>query len=168
MGRLVELKGFHLCVPVYKRLIDEGYQVKWYVAGEGAYRAEMEMLIEENGVKDGFVLLGNCENPYTYIRSADICVQPSSYEGYSVAVFEEKYFHKPVVVTDISSNLEMIEDGENGIVVKRESEDIYRGVKALLDDETLRERIARTPAKGCAGNADIMAAIEREFDKNGR
>ena len=165
VGRLVELKGFHLCVPACKKLIDEGYQVKWYVAGEGDFRAEIEAEIERFEVKDNFILLGNCANPYTYINSADICVQPSSYEGYSVAVFEEKYFCKAVVVSDIPSNFEMIEDGKNGIIVKREVEDIYRGVKTLLDDESLRKKLANEPALGLAGNKQIIKAIEEKFEK---
>ena len=165
VGRLVELKGFHLCVPVCKSLIDEGYKIKWYVAGEGDFRHEIESEIEKYGVRDSFILLGNCANPYTYIKSADICVQPSSYEGYSVAVFEEKYFKKPVVVTDIPSNLEMITDKKNGVVVERNSEDIYVAVKYLLDNQEECEKIAQTPVNGLSNNRQIMQEIEKCFER---
>ena len=165
VGRLVELKGFHLCVSACKRLIDEGYKIKWYVAGKGDFRSEVEAEIEKYGVKDNFILLGNCSNPYTYIKSADICVQPSSYEGYSVAVFEEKHFKKAVVVTSIPSNLEMITDKENGIVVERTPDDIYRGVKYLLDNPVERANIAKTPVKGLSNNQQIMQEIEKCFEK---
>lgn len=165
VGRLVELKGFHLCVSACKRLIDEGYKIKWYVAGEGDFRGTIEAEIDKCDVKDNFILLGNCPNPYTYINGADICVQPSSYEGYSVAVFEEKYFRKPVVVTNIPSNLEMITDKENGIVVERNSEDIYQGVKYLLDNPEECVRIARTPVNGLSNNQQIMQEIEKCFER---
>lgn len=165
VGRLVELKGFHLCVEPCRRLIDEGYKIKWYVAGEGDFRRYIEAEIEKHGVNDSFILLGNCSNPYTYMNSADICVQPSSYEGYSVAVFEEKYFRKPVVVTDIPSNLEMITDTENGVIVKRNSEDIYRGVKYLLDNPEDRLRIGQATVNGPANNKQIIEEIEKYFEK---
>lgn len=165
VGRLVELKGFHLCVSVCKRLVDEGYKIKWYVAGEGDFRSAIENEIEKYAVQNDFILLGNCENPYTYMNSADICVQPSSYEGYAVAIFEEKYFQKPVVVTDIPSNLEMLTDKKSGIVVKRTSEDIYRGVKYLLDNPAECERIARTPVNGNSNNKEVMQEIEMCFEK---
>ena len=168
VGRLVELKGFHLCVSACKRLVDEGYKIKWYVAGEGDFRGEIEKEIEKYGVQEQFILLGNCANPYTYINAADICVQPSSYEGYSVAVFEEKYFKKPVVVTSIPSNLEMIEHKENGVVVERNSEDIYCGVKYLLDNPTECERMAQTPVKGLSNNQQIMEEIEKLFVSKAR
>ncbi len=165
VGRLVELKGFHLCVEPCRRLIDEGFKIKWYVAGEGDFRREIEAEIEKHAMKDHFILLGNCANPYTYMNSADICVQPSSYEGYSVAVFEEKYFRKPVVVTDIPSNLEMIEDMQNGVVVKRKSDDIYRGVKFLLDNPEDRLRIGQVAVKGPSNNQQIIEEIEKCFEK---
>ena len=163
VGRLVELKGFHLCVAACARLLTEGYKIKWFVAGEGDYRKEIEAEIEKYGVQDSFILLGNCANPYSYIRGADICVQPSSYEGYSVAVFEEKHFQKPVVVTNIPSNFEMIADKKNGIIIERTSDDIYRGVKYLLDYPQEREKMAKTPVTGAATNQQIMQEVEKLF-----
>ena len=59
----------------------------------------------------------------------------------------------------------MIEDGKNGIIVKREVEDIYRGIKALLDDKDLRKKLADEPALGLAGNQQIIKAIEEKFEK---
>ncbi len=165
VGRLVELKGFHLCVPACRRLLDEGYKIKWYVAGEGDFRKDIEAEIEKYGVKDSFILLGNCSNPYTYMNGADICVQPSSYEGYGMAVFEEKYFKKPVVVTDIPSYLEMITDMKNGVIVKRTSDEIYRGVKYLLDNPEDRLRIGQTAVKGPSNNQQIIEEIEKCFEK---
>lgn len=163
VGRLVELKGFHLCVDPCRRLIDEGYKIKWYVAGEGDYRKEIEAEIEKYDLKDHFILLGNCANPYTYMNSADICVQPSSYEGFGMAVFEEKYFKKAVVVTNIPSNLEMIIDKENGLVVERNSQAIYHAVKYLLSDEKSREKMGSTPVKNAMSNVEIMKQVEALF-----
>lgn len=164
VGRLVELKGFHLCVPVCRRLLNEGYNVKWYVAGEGPYRAEIEKEIEKYGVKDNFILLGNC-CPYGYMRVADICVQPSSYEGYGVAVFEEKYLKKAVVASKIPSNLEMLTDKKNGVIVERSVEAIFNGIKYLLDNPSEREKIAQAPVNGDASNEKIMEQIEKSFEK---
>ena len=135
------------------------------MAGEGDFRSDIEKEIEKYNLKDCFILLGNCKNPYAYIKNADICVQPSSYEGYSVAVFEEKYFKKPVVVTNIPSNFEMIRDKENGIIVERKSDDIYRGVKYLLDNPEDCRRIAQTPVNGLANNQQIIKEIENCFEK---
>ncbi len=165
VGRLVELKGFHLCVEPCRRLIDEGFKIKWYIAGEGDYHPYLQDLISQYKLEDNFILLGNCGNPYRYMRSADICVQPSSYEGFSLAVYEEKYFNKPVVATKIPSNYEMISDGENGLLVDRTSDAIYDAVKSLLIDHKKREEIGKTPLVEVLNNKVIMEKVESLFFK---
>ena len=163
VGRLVELKGFHLCIEPCRRLLDDGFNVKWYVAGEGEHRSELEKLISQYNLENNFILLGNCPNPYKYIRSADICVQPSSYEGFSLSVIEGKHFKKPMVVTDIPSNLEMIKDGFNGLIVKRNETDIYNAVKRLVSDEDLRKNLGNEPALGNMSNEAIIQEFESLF-----
>ncbi len=163
VGRLVELKGFHLCIEPCRRLLDDGFNVKWYVAGEGEHRSVLEKLISQYNLENNFILLGNCPNPYKYIRSADICVQPSSYEGFSLSVIEGKHFKKPMVVTDIPSNLEMIKDGFNGLIVKRNETDIYNAVKRLVSDEDLRKNLGNEPALGNMSNEAIIQEFESLF-----
>lgn len=163
VGRLVELKGFHLCPSALKKLLDYGYNIKWYVAGDGPYRSVLEDLINNLNLKENFILLGNTDNPYTYIKSADICVQPSSYEGLSLVIYEEKYFKKPVVCTGIKGNLEMIADGKNGIIVERDSESIYKAIKRLLDNPETLKRLGDTPALNFVDKQTTINNIEKTF-----
>ena len=163
VGRLVELKGFHLCVEPCKRLVDEGYNVKWYVCGDGPQRPDLENIIKQNNMENNFILLGNKENPYTYINSSDICVQPSSYEGLGMVVFEEKLFKKPVVVSNIPAFLEMIADGKNGLVINRDSESIYKAVKQLLDNSEMLKELGNTPAINFVDKQTTINNIEKTF-----
>ena len=163
VGRLVELKGFHLCVEPCKRLVDEGYNVKWYVCGDGPQRPDLENIIKQNNMENNFILLGNKENPYTYINSSDICVQPSSYEGLGMVVFEEKLFKKPVVVSNIPAFLEMIADGKNGLVINRDSENIYKAVKQLLDNPEMLKELGNTPAINFVDKQTTINNIEKTF-----
>ena len=165
IGRLVELKGFQLCVGALKKLLDDGYNVKWYVAGEGDYRGNLQNLIEKYNVKENFILLGNYDNPYSLINSATICVQPSMYEGFSLVVYEEKLFKKPVVVSNIEPFLEQITHLKNGVVVERNSLDIYKGVKSLLDDKILLEKLANTPNNKYFTKEEMIKEIEKTFTK---
>lgn len=163
VGRLVELKGFHLCVEPCKRLVDDGYNVKWYICGDGPQRPQLEELIKQYSLENNFILLGNKANPYTYINSASICVQPSSYEGLSLVVYEEKYLKKPVVCTGIKGNLEMIADGKNGLIIDRDSESIYKAVKRLLDDAQLLKKSSEEPALNFVNKQTTIKNIEMTF-----
>ena len=165
VGRLVELKGFHLCVKSCKMLLDNGYDFKWYIVGDGDYRKNIEQEIEKYGVSDYFILLKSKENPYTYMNSSDICVQPSSYEGMSLVIYEEKYFNNAVVLTDVGGNKEMITDRVNGLFTKRNSEDIFNKVKYLLDNEDLLNSMKEKKSNLYKSSEEIVKEIENTFIK---
>lgn len=159
VGRLVELKGFHLCPAVCRMLREAGHNVHWYIVGEGEYRAAIEKEIRNNHVEDCFTLLGNRTNPYCYEYHADICVQPSSYEGKSVVIEEEKFFRKPIVVSDIGAFREVICDRETGMIAERSSEALYAAVKALFEEYGLRQHITDQLRDGLISNSDILNSI---------
>lgn len=163
VGRLVELKGFHLCPKALSRLLDEGYNVKWYVVGDGPQRNELEELIIKYGLQDKFVLLGNKQNPYTYIKSSSICVQPSRYEGLGLVVYEEKHFKKLVVAANIPPFLEMIDDGKNGIIINHDSDSIYKAIKQLLDNPDMINRLGSAPALNYIDKQTTINNIEKTF-----
>ena len=166
VGRLVELKGFHLCVEACARLLKDGYRLKFLLCGDGDYRQFVQDEIERFGVKESFVLLGNCLNPYKYINAADICVQPSSYEGFGLSVYEEKLFNKAVVVSDIPAYRESITDQVNGLIVPRSADGIYQGLKRLLDDEKLLAEISATPINNYKSKEETVKGIVGTFYKN--
>lgn len=81
VGRLTPEKGFDLAVEACRDLLNRGYHVKWNIIGEGEEREKLTKLIEENGLTQHFKLLGLKNNPYSYIKQADIFVQTSKFEG---------------------------------------------------------------------------------------
>lgn len=141
VGRLNRQKGFELAVETCKELIQSGYRIKWYIIGEGEERGMLERLIEEHSLQGIFILLGIKENPYPYIKEADIYVQPSRFEGKSIAIDEAKILHKPIVVTNFSTAKDQITNNENGLIVEMNSASISHGIKSLIDDEELRNHL---------------------------
>ena len=81
---------------------------------------KIKNLIEKKNLENHFKLLGFKENPYPYIKHADIYVQPSRYEGKSIAIDEAKILNKPIIVTNFETAKDQINDGMNGIIVEYE------------------------------------------------
>lgn len=160
VGRLVELKGFHLCIEACAKLVKNGIYVKWYIVGDGDYRNKIETEIGKYGMEGYIFLVGATSNPYCYMVNADICVQPSSYEGKSVVVEEEKYLRKLIVASDIGAFREVIIDGKTGVLIERSPEGIYRGIKRLLDNPSVGEVIRKNITNDFTSNIEIIAAIE--------
>lgn len=142
VGRLNDQKGFDMAVEACNFLIKLGYDLNWYVLGEGEERNRLERSIKQFGLEDKFILLGLQENPYPYIMQADIYVQPSRFEGKSIAIDEAKILHKPIIVTQFTTAGDQIQSSENGLIVEMNAEAIGKGIKQLLDDNELRHKFA--------------------------
>jgi glycosyltransferase involved in cell wall biosynthesis len=144
IGRLSYQKGLDMAIIACKKLIESGKKVRWYVLGDG-HNSESEnfrKLIKKLNLEDSFIFLGTTSNPYSYLRQADIYIQPSRYEGLSIAVNEAKVLKKPIIVTDSKSFVEQITNDENGLVVSMNPDAIYMGIKHLLENPEVCNRFS--------------------------
>ncbi|RWS41897.1 glycosyltransferase [Bacillus mycoides] len=163
VGRLNYQKGFEMAIEACKKLEGDGYKITWYVVGEGEERVNLEKMIEENDLKGKFILLGIKENPYPYIREANIYVQPSRFEGKSIAIDEAKILHKPIVITNFSTAKDQIKNKENGIIVEMDPHAISEGIKKLIDNEELRNKLTSNLSKENLGTESEIEKLYTLF-----
>lgn len=116
VGRLVPVKGFDIAVEAACILKEKKVNFHWYIIGEGSERSKLQHLIETYQLQEVFTLLGLKENPYPYVRIAQVFVQSSRYEGKSIAVDEAKILAKPIVLTNFSTAKDQINHGINGLI----------------------------------------------------
>lgn len=110
--RLVEEKGL---VPALKNLLPlwkEGFDLKWYIAGEGPEREKLETIIREYHLDDKVILLGFQVNPCPYIKEADFLFLPSLHETFSMVVSEAHILGTSVIASDIPIMREVLGDGD--------------------------------------------------------
>lgn len=143
MGRLSPQKGYDMLVHSAKILKDSQLDFKWYILGVGELQAEIEELIVANQLEDNIVFLGLKENPYPYIFQSDIYVQPSRFEGKSVAIDEAKILSKPIVVTNFSTAYDQLTHKETGYITEMNPESIAYGIIELLQNDELRTLLSK-------------------------
>ncbi|MCU6710293.1 glycosyltransferase [Paenibacillus sp. J5C_2022] len=143
IGRLQPEKGFLLAVDAFRLLMERGYKVKWHIIGEGDEREALQHKIEEYGLSRRFKLLGVRSNPYPYLEQADIYVQPSRFEGKSIAIDEAKILHKPIVITAFSTANDQLRRNEEGLIAEMSPESVADSIAKLIDDPGLRQRFKR-------------------------
>ncbi len=154
VGRLGFQKGFDIAVEAARILKDRGVPFQWYILGEGGLRQELQKQIDSHGLTEDFVLLGVRSNPYPYIRSCDMLVQSSRYEGKSVVLDETKMLCKPIVATAYPTVADQVQDGAEGLVVPLSAEGIADGILCMAEDKELRESIVRYLQAHEYGNQD--------------
>lgn len=164
VARLSNEKGIDIAIKSCKKLMEKGYKVRWYVIGDGNEREKLENMIVSTGLKDNFFLMGIKENPYPYIKNADIYVQPSRYEGKSIAIDEAKILHKPIVITNYDTAMDQIKHGVNGIVVARSEDGVSEGVEAIINDTSLKETLISSLRKEKLGTEEEIHKLYEIFN----
>jgi glycosyltransferase involved in cell wall biosynthesis len=92
--------------------------VKFAILGDGPLRSEMEDFTRELGIWSKTIFLGNQTEVGPYVANFDVaCLCSSEAEGCSNAILEAMAFSKPVVVTDVGGNGELVKDGETGLII---------------------------------------------------
>ena len=129
-----------MAIEACRLLVDKGIEIAWYVIGEGEERQRLERMIADYGLQRHFILLGLKDNPYPYVKQADIYVQPSRFEGKSIAIDEAKILQKPIVVTSFSTAADQITHERNGLIVEMSAEAVADGIERFVKDDSLRSR----------------------------
>lgn len=158
VGRLTAQKAFEVSVDAMKRLKDAGKNVRWYVLGEGDQRKKLQEQIDTLGLTEDFILYGAVNNPYPFMKQADIYVHASRFEGKSIAIQEAQILGKPMVVSDCSGNREQVCHGKDGLMCGLTPESLAENIMLLLEDEALRRKLGTAAAEK---NADAAEEIQK-------
>lgn len=159
VGRLTKAKGYDMAIQCCEKLLKRSLNFKWIVIGEGYERENIEKIINEKNLKENFILLGSKSNPYPYIKSCDIYVQPSIWEGFGITVSEAKILNKPIVVSDIPEFIEQIENNKTGVIYS-DIEDMVNKIEQLILKKYIRAELISNLKNLYVDNNEEIKKIE--------
>jgi glycosyltransferase involved in cell wall biosynthesis len=123
--------------------------VHFVVCGDDPLRPSLEkatrVLAQETGLSDCMHFLGFQRDITTVLRSVDVVMHSSRYEGMGRTVCEALACERPVAGTGVDGILEVIVPGERGglLAPPGDPEALARGACELLTDRELAGRLAR-------------------------
>lgn len=117
VGRLKPQKDFETLIRTFAKVRNQR-DARLIILGEGDRRQALTGLASELGVADDVDLHGFVDNPYRFMRNADVFVLSSRYEGMPNVLVEAAALGTPVVATDCPSGpRELLDDGVAGELV---------------------------------------------------
>lgn len=158
--RLEEIKGIPRAIHAISSTMHSN-DIKWYIAGDGNKRKEIELAIEEENLEDKIILLGNQTNPYKFMKKADLVLLVSYHEAAPMVYMEAEFLGIPVFSTELASSREMLNEA-NSFICENSEEGIKSGFeKVVLNAEVIRKM---KQTKDDDANVYIMNK-KREFEK---
>lgn len=139
LGRLQEEKGADRLLQAHKRLIDEGKNLELIMVGDGCDMDKLRDYVDKNGLKDSVHMLGYLDNPYIYMKTADLFVCPSRAEGFGLVLVEAMILDLPVMSTGCAGPSEILDGGKYGMVVENSADGIYNGIRKFIENPSLLE-----------------------------
>ena len=135
VSRLVEQKAIDRLIKVHAKLIKEGVEHNIYIIGNGPLKEKLEKQIKENNVSKTFKLLGARENPYPYMKAADVVSLFSEFEGYPMVIEEAKVLNKYILATNTATREALINYSKNSQVVENNEEGIEKAIKFAVKNK---------------------------------
>jgi len=154
--RLVPWKGVGELIEI----LGELPQCRLIIAGDGPQRKNLEDLSRKNGVEKRVLFLGHLPKSKVHklLKSSDIFVLNSDYEGLPHVILEAMIARVPVIATDVGGTSEVLIPGRTGFLIPPgNSQILSRTLKKILTESSITD--------GLVQNAYQM--IQDRFEEEG-
>jgi glycosyltransferase involved in cell wall biosynthesis len=148
-GRLQRWKGQHVLLRAAGILARQGSPVRVLVAGnsmfgiEPEYAGELRAIAQQPPLSGRVLFLGHQQNPHELMNACDVVVHASvEPEPWGLVVAEGMAVGRPVIASAAGGPLEMVAQGETGLLVPPgQPSQLADAIASLLGDALLRQRI---------------------------
>ena len=153
VGRLAPQKGLDILLEAMVSVVRHWPGAHLTVVGDGDERVALESQVKRLGLESRVTFVGFRDNPHDFMRSADLVVSSSRYEGFANTTLEALALGRTVVGTSgPGANDEMIIPGFNGQLVPP------------LDHEALASAIdVELQRQASVNRSAISADIQQRF-----
>lgn len=164
VGGFYPWHGVPLLVRGFAELVPEFPDVRLCLVGDGPERTDIEQQVETLGITHLVDFTGQVahENLAGQMAKFYIGVMPdSNVYGSPMKIFEYMSMGVPVVAPDYAPILDVVEDGQQGLVFRRQNlDELVNCLRRILASEKLRQKLSQ--------QARTKIEVERNWKNNAR
>jgi glycosyltransferase involved in cell wall biosynthesis len=150
VARFVGPKDFASSLKSFKRLVEKNpaKKFKYFIAGYGPLENEIRQLVEQLHLENEVVILINPPDIPGLLRSSDIYLSTSLFEGLSNSIMEAMVAGLPVIATDVGDNKYLVKENFNGFLAPCFDVDLLaEKLDVLAGSEELRREFGNNSYK---------------------
>lgn len=162
VGRFTRQKGHVHFIAAVRQVAARLPDVRFILVGVGELRERMERNIAAADLQERFIFLGAREDAPDLATLFDVVVMPSLWEGLPYALLEAMSAGKPVIASRVAGMADVIENGDNGLLVPPEdSTALAEAMLKLLENGTLRSSMGNRARESLRHRCRLEDMIER-------
>lgn len=137
VGSLKEVKRQDRIIEAAAILKSQGYDADFWLIGKGIWEERLKEQAASLGVEGMVHFWGFQPNPYPFIAAADAFLMTSDSEGFPLVIAEAMCLGRAIISTRITGPIEMLDNGQYGILTDFSPAKIANAVTALIDDKQM-------------------------------
>lgn len=137
VARLSQEKGIDRGIKAVHQAIKNGINIKYHIVGDGIKRNELQELCGSLNISDNVIFYGNSDNPYRFMKNADLLLIPSFHEAAPLVIDEARCLGLPILSTETTSSQDMIINTDSGWVCENSQEGINELLYKLVSQKEL-------------------------------
>ncbi|SHI70158.1 Glycosyltransferase involved in cell wall bisynthesis [Algibacter luteus] len=131
-GRLTYQKGFDLLIEELAKLKNIAYKLT--ILGDGEEKENLIALLNKYNLTNKICFKGAVDNPYTFMKAADLFILSSRFEGFPNVVLESLVCGTPVLANNCLGGInEIIKPGINGEIFSFEKLDFQEKFEKIIN-----------------------------------
>lgn len=136
VARLEKQKNPEMQLNAFKLFLDSHPDYTMTMYGSGNYRQQVAQMVTDMELEGKVLLPGAVKGVWDEIASAECFVMSSWFEGMPNALLEAMCLGLPCVSTKVSGAVDLIESGENGILVELDNHQaMAEAMSKVCDDK---------------------------------
>jgi glycosyltransferase involved in cell wall biosynthesis len=165
-GRVSHEKGLDVLLHAWKLLQPKFPEAHLLLLGEGGLfrnvETELRALSHDLGLESVVHFLGHVDNVTDYLLASDLFILPTRAEGMSNALVEAMAAGTAIITTDIPANRDLIEDGENGLLVPPEdAQALAAAIERLWESPDLAEQLSAAAREKAETNLSLSTSTSK-------
>lgn len=165
VGRLDPQKAPFVLLEAFERLIARHADWQLLFVGEGPLRSSMTEWVAKHRLNSSVHFAGWRPDVPELLRTADVLVLPSLWEGMPNIVLESMATGLPVVVSRVEGTEELIRDGETGLLATPGSvEELERQIEKVLIDREFSTSLTKA-AQQVIFKGFTIEAMVRDYEQ---
>lgn len=132
VGKFYEQKGHDYLIEAWERVSKQVPDARLFLAGDGPTKDKIMTMVSERGLQKSVTFLGVRSDVPQLLKTADVFVFPTLFEGMSNALLEAMAAGCCILTTNIPENQEVAEEGQVRFVPPANSERLAEVLTELL------------------------------------